>query len=281
MVSGRGFTDEFNDRGIKSMVMGRFPALDGLGIIVNESAAKWMNKEPDSIIGDDLRVFTEENGQLFSDYKGKVVGVVKDYHTENLKVEIAPTVYIPAINSAFDGSRYLLVKGIDQFDEKTVDNLRQNWNNLNTGLPFDYSFLDESIESQYRQEARISYLLGFIALMTLVVSAMGLLGLSIFTAETKKKEIGIKKVLGASVMRVVNEITGEFLLPVFFSLFIALPLGYYIMGQWLDQFAFKIQISLGFFVGSAAISIVIAYLTVSLNSFKTALSSPIEAIKNE
>ena len=281
LVSGREFTEEYNDQGIKSMMRERFAALDDLGIIVNESAAKWMSQDQSDVLGRDIRVFTEENGELFSNYKGKIVGVVKDYHIENLKKVIAPTVYLPVINSAFDGSRYLVIKGAKAMDEQLIESLSAQWKVLNPGLPFDFNFLDEAITAQYEQEAKTSSLLGFFALITLVVSALGLLGLSIFTAESKKKEIGVRKVLGASVSRIVNDLTGEFLFPVVLSLFIALPLGYYLMNEWLEQFAFKMPISFIFFLGSALVSICIAYATVLINSLKIANSNPVEAIKND
>ncbi|TVP53456.1 MAG: ABC transporter permease [Mongoliibacter sp.] len=281
MLSGREFSDEFNDKGIKSMIREQFPALDGVGMIINESAVKWMNNDLESVIGADLRVFTEENGQLYSNYKGNVIGVVKDYHTQDLRVGISPTVYLPAINDAFDGSRYLVVKGDKAFDELMITDVKSKWENINAGLPFDINFLEDSIIAQYKQEEKTGNLLGFFALLTLIISAMGLLGLSIFTAESRKKEIGIRKVLGASISKIVNQLSGEFLVPVVFSLLIALPLGYYLMSEWLSQFAYKIPISWDFFLGAAAISVGVAYLTVTFQSLKTARANPVESIRNE
>lgn len=281
MLSGREFSDEFNDKGIKSMIREQFPALDGVGMIINESAVKWMNNDLESVIGADLRVFTEENGQLYSNYKGNVIGVVKDYHTQDLRVGISPTVYLPAINDAFDGSRYLVVKGDKAFDELMIADVKSKWENINAGLPFDINFLEDSIIAQYKQEEKTGNLLGFFALLTLIISAMGLLGLSIFTAESRKKEIGIRKVLGASISKIVNQLSAEFLVPVVFSLLIALPLGYYLMSEWLSQFAYKIPISWDFFLGAAAISVGVAYLTVTFQSLKTARANPVESIRNE
>jgi putative ABC transport system permease protein len=281
VVAGREFTDEFNDQGVRSMMRDRFPALDGLGMILNESAVKWMEKNLHSVLGSDLRIFTEENGELFSNYKGKVVGVVKDYHTQNLREGIKPTVYLPAMNSAFDGSRYMLVKSSKEIDEKMISDLHEQWKAINPGLPFDFNFLDDAILAQYNQEAKTGNLLGFFALLTLIISALGLLGLSIFTAEARKKEIGIRKVLGASVTGIVNQLTGEFLIPVIISLMIALPMGYYLMSEWLAQFAYKMPISWEFFLAASAISIGVAFLTVSFHSLKTATANPVESIKNE
>lgn len=281
MVSGREFSNEFNDRGVKSMMMDRFPALDGLGIILNESAVKWMEKDKDSALGQDLRIFTEENGILYSDYKGKIIGVVKDYHTQNLREGIKPTVYLPANNAAFDASRYLLVKSSKQIDENMIAGIRETWKTIHPSLPFDFIFLDDAIVAQYIQEEKIGNLLGFFALLTLVISALGLLGLSIFTTEIRKKEIGIRKVLGASVPGIINQLTREFLSPVAISLLIALPLGYYLMSEWLSQFAHKVPISWSFFLSAACISVGVAYLSVTFQSFKTAITNPVESIRNE
>ncbi len=281
IVSGREFTDEYNDKGIKSLIRDQFPALTDVGMVINEAAAKWMNKDNDSAIGGDLRLFTEENGQLFSDYKGKIVGVVKDYHTQDLRFGISPTVYLPVENAAFDGSSYLMVKADKEIDGNMMIDLRGKWNEIYPGLPFDFEFLDDSILAQYQQEEKTGNLLGFFAFLTLIISALGLLGLSIFAAESKKKEIGIRKVLGASVARIVHQLTGQFLIPVVFSVVIALPLGYYLMSHWLAQFAYKMSISWVFFLVSAIISVGVAYFTITFHSLKTATSNPIESIKNE
>lgn len=117
--------------------------------------------------------------------------------------------------------------------------------------------------------------------LTLMISYLGLLGLSIFTAESKRKEIGIRRVLGASALTIVNKLTSEFLILISVSLLIALPLGYYLMQEWLSHFAYQVPISIWFFLLSAAISVILTYSTVSIQSLKTALSNPIDAIKNE
>ncbi|MBB6327550.1 putative ABC transport system permease protein [Algoriphagus iocasae] len=281
ILSGREFIEDGADRGTSELMRGRFPDLSNVAMIVNESAVEWMGKDLNSVLGSDLRVFTEENGELFSNYKGIIVGVVKDYHTRDLRYTIEPTVYLPAKNAAFDGTQYILIKADQGINSELLESLKSTWKEVNEGLPFDYNFLDEDIAMQYAQQAKTSSLLGSFAFLTLLISCLGLLGLSIFTAESRRKEIGIRRVLGASAASIANKLTSEFLILVMFSLLIALPLGYYLMQEWLDQFAFKVPISIWFFLISAAISVILAYSTVSIQSLKTALANPVDAIKNE
>ncbi|EAZ79680.1 ABC transporter permease [Algoriphagus machipongonensis] len=281
MVSGREFLENTADGGISKLMRDRFPDLNNVAMVVNEVALEWMNEDQNSVLGADLRVFTEENGELFSNYNGNVVGVVKDYHTRDLRYAIAPTIYLPVKNAAFDGSNYVLIKANEGINAGVLEQLKATWQEVNSGLPFDFKFLDEDIAMQYEQQAKTSSLLGSFAFLTLLISCLGLLGLSIFTAESRRKEIGIRRVLGASAATIVNKLTSEFLILVGFSLLIALPLGYYLMQEWLDQFAFKVPVSIWFFIVSAAISILLAYSTVSIQSLKTAFANPVDSIKNE
>ncbi|MBN7817323.1 ABC transporter permease [Algoriphagus pacificus] len=281
VLVGREFIDESADRGISKLMRGRFPDLNNVAMIINEAAVEWMEKDLDNVLGADLRVFTEENGELYSNYNGNIVGVVQDYHTRDLRYSIQPTVFLPAKNAAFDGTRHVLIKADQGINPELLDQLKGTWKAVNEGLPFDYNFLDDDIAMQYKQQAQTSTLLGSFAFLTLMISCLGLLGLSIFTAESRRKEIGIRRVLGASAMTIVNKLTSEFLILVGVSLLIALPLGYYLMQEWLDQFAFKVPISIWFFLISAAISVILAYSTVSIQSLKTALANPVDAIKNE
>jgi putative ABC transport system permease protein len=206
---------------------------------------------------------------------------VEDYHTQNLKDEIVPTVYFPSKTAAFDASRYLLLRVADGFGAQELENLKSKWKEINPGTPFDYNFVDSTIALQYEQEARIGNILGAFAFLTLFISCLGLLGLSIFTAESKRKEIGIRKVLGASAFGIVQKLSLEFLIPVGIAMLIALPMGNYLMNEWLSQFANKVPLSIWFYLGTASISLVIAWMTVSIQSWKSATANPVESIKSE
>ncbi|MHA7128213.1 ABC transporter permease [Algoriphagus namhaensis] len=281
VLEGREFQEEFADGGVASTFREQFTRLRDLGVVVNESAAALIKQENGEVLGKEVWVYTEENGNLFSDYKGSVVGVVKDYHTETLAENIKPTVFLPAVNSGFDGSNFLLIRLNPGFGEDQIAQLKASWKGVVPEIPFDYFFLDQSIEQQYEKEARTGTILASFAILTLIISCLGLFGLSIFTAESKRKEIGIRKVLGASVRGIIHKLSTEFLVPVILSLVISLPLGYLFMQEWLGQFAYKISITLGFFIGTAIVSVAVAYFTVSFQSVKAATSNPVDSIKNE
>ncbi|HCD89639.1 MAG TPA: hypothetical protein DEQ87_18670 [Algoriphagus sp.] len=282
VIAGREFSPDFQDQGeVTEMMRGQFPKMENLGVVVNESAAAIIAQAGQETLGNAVRIYTDENGNLFSDYNGNIVGVVEDYHTQDLKTTIKPTVFLPVKNAAFDGSNILLIRTGNGFDEAQITQLKNAWNQIIPGIPFDYSFLDERIAQNYAQEARTGNLLGAFAILTLLISCLGLLGLSIFTAETKRKEIGIRKVLGASVQGIISQLSKEFIYPVILALLIAFPLGFYLMSQWLEQFATKVNISIGFFLATGMTSLVFAWLTVTWQSWKAATSNPVKSIKSE
>ncbi|SFG09941.1 putative ABC transport system permease protein [Algoriphagus hitonicola] len=279
---GREFSPDYQDQGeLTEMMRDRFPKVENLGIIINESAAKWIAQTHSEPLGVGLRVFTEENGLLFSDYSGKIIGVVQDYHAQDLRNSIKPTIFLPAQNAAADASNVLLVRLERDFGQGEILQLKNAWNEIVPGLPFDYDVLESSLALSYAQEARTGNLLGAFAWLTLLISCMGLLGLSIFTAESKRKEIGVRKVLGASVNGIVLQLSREFLSPILMALILALPIGFYLMNQWLQQFANKLSISVWYFVLTALISLLFAWITVSWQSWRSAIANPVESIKTE
>ncbi|WP_296702679.1 ABC transporter permease [Algoriphagus sp.] len=281
MASGREFEEESADGGTSYLMRGQFAAMNDVAMIVNESALPWLQKDAAEVIGSPIRVYTEENGQLFSDFKGNVIGVVKDYHTRDLRYSIEPTLFIPVKNSAFDGTQHLIIKADKEVNAQLLEQLETTWKKVVPGLPFDYAFIDESINLQYLQQQKTSSLLGLFAFLTLLISCLGIFGLSLFSSEARKKEIGIRRVLGASVFGIMNKLSSEFLVLVSISLLIALPVGFWLMNDWLDQFAFKVPISVWFFLSSAGISVLLAYVTVSIQSLKSAFANPVESIKSE
>lgn len=281
VIAGREFDEQYQDGGVASLMREQFPALDGVGMIVNASAAAWMGKTPEEALGGDLRTFTEENGLLFSNYKGKIVGVVADYHTQDLRYPIVPTIYLPAKNAAFDGTAYLMIRTDGEDQSKLLDQMKATWKELIPGIPFEYEWVDTTLENQYREQAKTGLLLGGFAFLTLLISGLGLYGLSLFATESRRKEIGIRRVLGASVGSIVGRFSGEFLILVGIALCIALPVGYFLMEEWLDQFAQKVSISVWFFMLSALLTSLVAYLTVSVQSYRAALQNPVNSIKAE
>ena len=281
MVAGREFSEEFNDKGDAFKMREMFPAVRNGGFIINEALAKTMGLSPEESLGKPIEVFTEENGQRFLDFHGNVIGVVKDYQTSDLRFQIFPTVYLPVQNDHFDASSHLLVKINSEDIPQVVATLSAKWKEINPSIPFEYSVLEDSLVKQYDRETRLSNLLGLFALLTLLISSLGLLGLSIFMAEGRRKEIGIRKVMGASSISIVHQLTKDFLKPVIIAIVLALPIGYYIMGSWLEQFANKVQMQAGYFVLTASIAILIAWLTISIQSWRAASDNPADSLKAE
>jgi putative ABC transport system permease protein len=281
MVAGREFSSDFNDKGDAFKMREIFPAVRNGGFIINESFAKMMGLSPEESLGKPVEVFTEENGQRFMDYHGKVVGVVKDYQTSDLRYAIQPTIYSPVQNGISDNSSHLLVKINSEDIAVSAAALAFKWKEINPTIPFEYSLLEDSLTKQYDRETRLSNLLGIFALLTLLISSLGLLGLSIFMAEGRRKEIGIRKVMGASALSIVHQLTKDFLKPVLIAVALALPVGYYIMKMWLDQFANKIEMQVGFFALTAVVAIMIAWLTIAIQSWRAALDNPVDSLKSE
>lgn len=281
MVAGREFSEEFNDKGDAFRMREIFPAVRNGGFIINESLSKLMGLSPEESLGKPMQVFTEENGQRFSDFHGKVVGVVKDYQTSDLRFAIQPTIYAPVQNGISDNSSHLLVKINTGDVRKAAAALSSKWKEINPSIPFEFTVLEDSLIKQYDRENRLSNLLGLFALLTIFVSSMGLLGLSIFMAESRKKEIGIRKVLGASSASIVHDLSKDFLKPVVLAVVLAMPIGYWIMQGWLAQFANKVQMQVGYFLLTASIAILIAWCTVALQSWRAASNNPADALKVE
>jgi putative ABC transport system permease protein len=281
MVAGREFSPEFNDKGDAFRMREIFPAVRNGGFIINESLAKLMGLSPEESLGKPIEVFTEENGQRFMDFHGNVVGVVKDYQTSDLRFAIQPTIYTPVQNGIADNSSHLLVKLTTGDVGKAAAALSAKWKEINPTIPFEFTVLEDSLIRQYDRETRLSNLLGLFALLTIFISSMGLLGLSIFMAESRKKEIGIRKVLGASAASIVHDLTKDFLKPVVFAVILAMPIGYWIMQNWLAQFANKVQMQASYFLLTAGIAILIAWCTVALQSWRAASNNPADAIKVE
>ena len=280
VVAGREFSTEFNDKGDAFKMREIFPAVRNGGFIINESFAKMMGLSAEESLGKPIEVFTEENGLRFLDFHGKVVGVVRDYQTSDLRFSIQPTIYSPVQNGISDNSSHLLVKINAEDIPIAAATLSAKWKEINPSIPFEYSLLEDSLIRQYDRETRLSNLLGLFALLTLVISSLGLLGLSIFMAESRKKEIGIRKVMGASSLSIVHQLTKDFLKPVFIAVALALPVGYYIMGQWLNQFANKIEMQVGFFALTAIVAIMIAWLTIAIQSWRAASDNPADSLKS-
>ena len=163
----------------------------------------------------------------------------------------------------------------------TLKTIESTWKALNPDKPFDFHFLDQEYEELYKQEVQTAKVLNIFALITVFVAAMGLFGLAAFTAQQRVKEIGIRKVLGASVTGIVRMLSVDFMKLVLIAAVIASPVGWWMMNNWLADFAYRIDIQWWMFVFAAVFALVIALLTVSSQAIKAAVANPVDSLRDE
>jgi putative ABC transport system permease protein len=241
------------------------------GIIVNETAAKIMGME--SPIGQRISCSIPFSSQK----SGTIIGVVKDFHFRSLHEKIDPLVLVIAPGWFMDVYIRMKPENVPDtlgFIEKTIKGLAPDF-------PFEYSFLDEDIDNLYKTEQRIGNLVRYGTFLAIFIACLGLFGLASFTAEKRTKEIGIRKILGASVYGIVLLLTKEFTKWVILANLVAWPVAYFVMSRWLQNFAYHVNIRIGTFLFSAALALVTALITVSFQAVKTATSNPADSLRYE
>ncbi|GAB3557538.1 ABC transporter permease [Spirosoma fluminis] len=247
-----------------------FPS-DSSAVLINEAAARQFGwKSP---VGH--RISTVGNGSLESRRTYTVVGVVKDFHFESMHQNIAPLVMI------YGADNYQMALRIST--KNVPDLLRlveQKWK-AQTNNPFAYSFLNERFNTMYQSEQRIGQLFSIFASLTVFIACLGLFGLAMFTAQQRTKEIGVRKVLGASVTSIIGLLSSDFLKPVLVAMLIASPIAWYAMHRWLQDFAYKIDIAWWVFALAGLLTTAVALLTISYQSIKAALTNPVKSLRSE
>jgi putative ABC transport system permease protein len=237
------------------------------GVVINETLAKSLGwKEP---VGKKLDV----PGEVAD---GRVIGVVKDFHMKSLHFPVEPLLLYFAPRHGF-----LAVRLAARDVPATVDFLRKTWQRFDARDPFDYFFLDERFAHLYAVERRLMRTVGLFSMLAIFIAGLGLFGLAAFAAEQRTKEIGIRKVVGASVSGLILLFSREFLKWVLAANLIAWPVVYFVMRRWLQNFAYRTSIGVGTFFLSAGLALLIAFLTVSYQSVKAALADPVKAIRYE
>jgi putative ABC transport system permease protein len=244
---------------------------DSLGIIINEETAKAFGWEKDAV-GHQL-TRTENDGTKFTYH---VIGVVKDFHFKSFHEPISPLVMVLGNNS-----ENIIVKTKSRDIAGLLNTMKKNWTDLKADVPFSYSFLDDRFYDTYRSEQKVGLILSIFAGLTIFVACLGLFGLATFTAEQRTKEIGIRKVLGATVVSIVSLLSKDFLKLVFIGFGIATPVAWFIMNKWLQDFAYRININWWVFLFAAAIAITITMLTISFRAIKAAVVNPIDSLRSE
>ncbi len=208
---------------------------------------------------------------------GPIIGVIDDFHFQSLHNPIGPLV----LEFTPHNFQHLLVKLNTDDIKATMGFIENTWKNIAGDLPFDYQFLDETYNALYKEETKVSYLILTLSIISIVIGSIGLFGLSLFFVERKTKEIGIRKVMGASVLKIFTILTKSFTKWVLIANIITWPIGYYIMSRWLENFAYKTTLSWWIFALAGAIAMAIALVTVSWQSFRAAIANPVESLRNE
>ena len=257
MAAGRNFSKEFGN--------------DSSGVILNETAVKmlgWTNDALDHTISN-----TSNDG---TKHTYRVIGVVKDFHFRSLHERINPLAMVLK-----DDGGGMIVKIKTKNIEGLLSKMKSKWDEFKPEMPFTYSFMDDRINETYAAEQKTGQILGVFSALTIFVSCLGLFGLATFTAEQRNKEIGVRKVLGASVASIVSLLSKDFLKLIVIAIFISVPVAWYGMSQWLQSFEYRIDISWWMFALAGILSVAVALLTVSFQSVKAALMDPTKSLRSE
>jgi ABC-type antimicrobial peptide transport system permease subunit len=240
-------------------------AKEGSNIILNEKAVKMMGIE--NPVGKNIQ-FGNENKQI--------VGVVKDFHYGSLHNKVEPLIF------RFDpnGSN-IMVKLKAGMEKAAIEGLKKFHAGFLPKYPFEFTFMDENYQALYESESRVATLSNYFAALAILISCLGLFGLASFTAERRRKEIGIRKVLGSSEFGIIALLSGEFTKLVFLAILIALPVSYLIASRWLGNFAESIDIEWGYFASVSLLAVLISWITVGTQAIKAAKINPIHYLRDE
>ncbi|MEO1253611.1 MAG: FtsX-like permease family protein, partial [Bacteroidota bacterium] len=257
MVAGRNFSEDF-------------PLDSANALIVNESAARLYGyPNPQDIVGKSFAQWGRT---------GHVIGVVEDFNYVSLHDEVEPL-------SIRFGTQYnvsvisLKLKSSDF--SKTLGELESIWGALVPHRPFDTRFVDQNFNVQYESDERFGMIFSIFSGLAIFVACLGLFGLTIYSTAQRNKEIGVRKVLGASTYRIVSLLSKDFLILFVIALLIAIPLSWYVMSSWLDGFAYRIALGFEVFAISAIVTLAVAFITMSFKTVNAALANPVDSLRDE
>jgi hypothetical protein len=255
-VAGRNFSEKFGED---------FES----GYIINEEAARlW---QMDSPLSKNIE---------FCGRAGNIIGIVDNIHIGYKESSYAEIYYLKSLD-VWDRSSTLIIRIEPGNIKEAIEDVQEIWNRFNAGTPFEFSFLDQEIDEIYKQEELVSQIAGYFAALSIFISCLGLFGLVSFLAEQKTKEIGIRKVLGASVSSIVSLLNREFLKCVLIANIIAWPIAWIAMHWWLQTYPYRAGLSMIFFLLSALLAVLISLATVSFQAIRAALSNPSDALRFE
>jgi len=259
MLSGRGFSKEFT--------------ADSNSIVLNEAALKELGYDVTTAVGK----------KLYYDFQGNhntmiIVGVVKNFNFESLYNSIKPFGFTTSFGNKYS---YVIANVATKNYAGLLKDIQYSWNKINSDVPFVYSFLDNDFQKNYEKDQRVSGIVSYFTFIAILIACLGLFGLSAFSAEQRTREIGVRKVLGASVTNVASLLSRDFIKLVLIALLIASPLAWIGMNKWLQGFAYRIHISWWMFAVAGLLAIFIALLTVSFQAIKAAIANPVKSLRTE
>ena len=252
--------------------MSRDFTTDTSAAVINQRAAEYFGIEDP--IGKKLRIWWTEKDLT-------IVGIIDNFHFESLHHDVRRMGYILPEVTGLAGLPFLLVKVSSQITADILADLRKTWESMSAGLPFEFTFLDDKVNSLYLNDNRAGRIVTLFSCLAIFVSCLGLFGLAAFVAEQRTREIGVRKVLGAPMSNILWLLTGQFIKWVIVANLIAWPVGYWIMNRWLQGFAFRTSLSPWIFLISGLATLSIAALTVSSQVIRAALADPVESLKYE
>jgi len=252
----------------------QFPADTNNRIIVNEEAIKQIGfKSSHQAI--EKKVYFDWRGQSLN---YTIIGVIKDFHFQDLHVPIAPYGFFLNNQPYYN---YIIVHAKAANVSPLLKFIETSWHKYNPAEPFEYSFLDDDFQKNYEAENRLSSMVSSFTLIAILISCLGLFGLATFSAEQRTKEIGIRKVLGASAVNVVGLLSKDFLKLVAIAIIVASPIAWYVMNKWLQDFAYRISIGWWTFLIAAALALIIAFITIGFQAFRAANNNPVKSLRSE
>ncbi|UCE23093.1 MAG: ABC transporter permease [Candidatus Aminicenantes bacterium] len=255
LAEGRGFSREYGTDQTEAF-------------LVNEEVAKLMGKE--SVVGERFS---------FVGRDGRIIGLMKNFHFESFRNKIEPlAVYMLPPDQRFN---YTLIRIPSENISASLDFVKETWQKVVPNFPFEYRFLDDDFENYYRSEERMGDLLKYFSILAVLIACLGLFGLASFTTEQRTKEIGIRKVLGASASQITLLLCREFFVLVLLANIISWPVAYFVMRNWLQDFAYRTSLGVFTFVLTMVLALVIALLTVSYKSIKAATANPVDSLRYE
>ncbi|MCP4726589.1 MAG: FtsX-like permease family protein [bacterium] len=254
LLAGKDFSEKYED--------------DYLSIIINETSMKELGFEkPENTIDQEIELYNTVY---------KIVGVISDYNQEVLKESYKPIIFV----RGYSLNRCSIRLHTENLNN-TISFINKKWDKLFPGSPFDYDFLDERYNMLYENDRKFGKIFGIFSLFAIILTCLGLFGLSSYTTTQRTKEIGVRKVLGASELSLLGILNKEFIILVLSGNLIAWPFAAYIMNNWLESFAFNVNLGWFSFIAAGTLTIFIALLTVSIQAYKTARANPVDALMYE